>query len=175
MKGGKPNKELIKPNRIKYIDLEPPPAIDIAATEQLEEPQAMETEDDQGQTAEVTVREGIPGLDKVKTLAKYLVDRQDDPWLSMTQVARIAEYYDQLNDYDKHHLRYPARHKEHPTGQFAQRKKAFHGITSVERAFRNSATTAANSPAISRLVEHMILMLAEIYKCKPSKNKQSAD
>ena len=43
------------------------------------------------------------------------------------------------------------------------------------RAFRNSITTAANSPAISRLVEQMILMLAEIFKTKPSKNKPSAD
>ena len=66
-------------------------------------------------------------------MAKYLIDRRDDPWLSMAQVARIAECYDQLNDYDKQHLKYPARHQNHPTGQFAQRKKAFSGTTSVER------------------------------------------
>ena len=48
-----------------YIDIEPPPAIDIAATEKLKEHQIIETED--SQTAEVRVKTSLSFYTSFKT------------------------------------------------------------------------------------------------------------
>jgi len=68
--------------------------------------------------------QNVAGYDAVQRLAHYLVALAGDDFLTTEQVAEISRLWEQLDQYDKRRVKYPARHRTQlSVGHFARSKK----------------------------------------------------
>lgn len=96
------------------------------------------TADQQGPSSsdeETVGPSGIPGYDKVQKLAEYLVNLRHRSALSETKVDQIIGLWNDLPDFDKGRVNYPARHRTKlNVGRFAApRQTTVPGADSVKR------------------------------------------
>ncbi|XP_058627811.1 uncharacterized protein LOC131538036 [Onychostoma macrolepis] len=118
---------------------------------------------------------GVPGMDRVDSLAEYLVELRNQPSLALTnqQVSNIVALWQNLLDYDKQSVVFAARHKSRlDTGRFRSPKKRQEFTPGVESLKRHTLTTTAplaQWPDCCRLIETIFVKLCAIHKSPKKK------
>ncbi|XP_027893170.1 uncharacterized protein LOC114156844 [Xiphophorus couchianus] len=113
---------------------------------------------------------GVPGLDKVDSLAEYLVELRSKTSLVLTnqEVSCIVALWQNLLEFDKQRTVFAARHQERlNTGRFRSPKKRQEFTPGVESVKRHALTTPAPSaqwPDCCRLVETIFVRLCNIHR-----------
>ncbi|XP_026123030.1 uncharacterized protein LOC113105877 [Carassius auratus] len=118
---------------------------------------------------------GLPGMDRVDSLAEYLVELRDQPSLVLTnqQVSNIVALWQNLLDFDKQRVVFAARHQSRlDTGRFRSPKKRQEFTPGVESVKRHALTTTAplaQWPDCCRLIETIFVKLCAIHKSPKKK------
>ncbi|XP_056311203.1 uncharacterized protein LOC130222700 [Danio aesculapii] len=113
---------------------------------------------------------GVPGMDRVDSLADYLVDLRNQPSLVLTnqQVSNIFALWQNLLDYDKQRVVFAARHQAKlDTGRFRSPKKKQEFTPGVESLKRHALTISAplaQWPDCCCLVETIFVRLCAIHR-----------
>ncbi|TKS65405.1 hypothetical protein D9C73_027938 [Collichthys lucidus] len=113
---------------------------------------------------------GIPGMDRVDSLAGYLVGLRTETGQTMTnqQASTIIALWQNLLPYDQQRVAYAARHQVRlTTGRFRCSKKRPEftpGVESTTRCVLASSGSPAQWPDCSRLVESICVKLCNIHK-----------
>ncbi|XP_056311209.1 uncharacterized protein LOC130223477 [Danio aesculapii] len=109
---------------------------------------------------------GVPGMDRVDSLADYLVDLRNQPSLVLTNQQNLL-------DYDKQRVVFAARHQAKlDTGRFRSPKKRQEFTPGVESLKRHALTTSAplaQWPDCCRLVETFFVRLCAIHRTPKKK------
>lgn len=103
---------------------------------------------------------GIPGWTKVDRLARHLVGLNGIS-LTNSDVERIIQLYEQLEDHDKEPVIYKPVKKTPTKGRFASRKREGHTSQTLMKRCFLAGSSPALSPSRNRIVEAII-----IYLCK---------
>ncbi|XP_043092071.1 uncharacterized protein LOC122342356 [Puntigrus tetrazona] len=118
---------------------------------------------------------GVPGMDRVDSLAEYLVELKNQSSLILTnqQVSNIVALWQNLLDYDKQRVVFAARHQSKlDTGRFRSPKKRQEFTPGVESVKRHALTTTAplaQWPDCCRLIETIFVKLCAIHKSPKKK------
>ncbi|KAM4562525.1 uncharacterized protein PAE49_010963 [Odontesthes bonariensis] len=122
---------------------------------------------------------GIPGMDRVDSLAEYLVGLRTETGQTMSnqQASTIVALWQNLLPYDQQRVAYAARHQVRlTTGRFRCSKKRPEftpGVESTTRCVLASSGSPAQWPDCSRLVESICVKLCNIHK-SPKKQGTSS-
>ncbi|XP_026120792.1 uncharacterized protein LOC113100218 [Carassius auratus] len=114
-------------------------------------------------------------MDRVDSLAEYLVELRDQPSLVLTnqQVSNIVALWQNLLDFDKQRVVFAARHQSRlDTGRFRSPKKRQEFTPGVESVKRHALTTTAplaQWPDCCRLIETIFVKLCAIHKSPKKK------
>ncbi|XP_042560784.1 uncharacterized protein LOC122130196 isoform X2 [Clupea harengus] len=109
-------------------------------------------------------------MDRVDSLAEYLVELRSQPSLALTnqQVSNIGALWQNLLDYDKQKVVFAARHQSRlDTGRFRSPKKRQEFTPGVESLKRHALTTTAplaQWPDCCRLIETIFVRLCVIHR-----------
>ncbi|KAK7907602.1 hypothetical protein WMY93_016214 [Mugilogobius chulae] len=118
---------------------------------------------------------GIPGIDKVDNLAKYLVELRTQTSLTLRsqQVIDIVGLWENMEDYDKQRIVFAARHQTRLIkGRFKcpkRREEFTPGVDSVKRHALTTTAPLAQWPDCSRLTELIFIRLCTIYRSPKKK------
>ncbi|XP_030249320.1 uncharacterized protein LOC115567157 [Sparus aurata] len=113
---------------------------------------------------------GVPGLDRVDSLAEYLVGLRNQNSLVLTnqQVSSIVALWQNLLEYDKQRVVFAARHQSRlDTGRFRSPKKRQEFTPGVESVKRHALTTPApiaQWPDCCRLLEMIFIRFCAIHR-----------
>ncbi|CAL8251926.1 unnamed protein product [Merluccius merluccius] len=113
---------------------------------------------------------GVPGMDRVDSLAEHLVELRNQPSLALTnqQVSDIVVLWQNLLQYDKQRVVFAARFQTRlDTGRFRSSKKRQEFTPGVESVKRHALTTTAplaQWPDCCRLVEAIFIRLCAIHR-----------
>ncbi|XP_038551682.1 disheveled-associated activator of morphogenesis 1-A-like [Micropterus salmoides] len=112
---------------------------------------------------------GMPGLDKVDSLAEYLVELRNQTalYLNNQQVSTIVALWQNLPDHDRQRVVFAARHQSRlDTGRFRSPKKRQEFTPGTESVKRHALTTTAplaQWPDCCRLIETIFVRLCAIH------------
>ncbi|XP_036419498.1 uncharacterized protein LOC118803096 [Colossoma macropomum] len=113
---------------------------------------------------------GMPGMDRVDSLAEYLVElrTQTSLTLSRQQASTIVALWQNMLDYDKQRVVFAARHQDKlTTGRFRSPKKRAEftpGMDSLKRSALTTTAPLAQWPDCCRLVEAIFVRLCGLHK-----------
>ena len=124
-----------------------------------EEEEEQYSEDSEEQLTTTDSR-GIPGWDKVDKLAKRLIDLSGLS-VSPTEVKKIVDLYNNLDDFDKEPPHYRPVRKTATKGRFGSRRQGYALQTVMKRSFLSGSSSPAMSPKKSRIVEAICLHLTK--------------
>ncbi len=113
--------------------------------------------------------DGVAGYDRVKALARYLVEIREQEALSTANVNVITHLWNRLPECDKGKVPYQPRYTKKPRGRYKATKGegAAPGVVSVRRSLLGEGSPAAD-PAASRLTDAICVLLCKAYQ-SPSK------
>ncbi|KAF1374347.1 hypothetical protein PFLUV_G00228130 [Perca fluviatilis] len=120
---------------------------------------------------------GVPGMDRVDSLAEYLVELRNKPSLVLTnqQVSDIVILWQNLLDFDKQRIVFSARHQTRlVTGRFRTQKNRQEFTPGVESVKRHALTTTAplaQCPNCCRLVESIFIRLCAIHRSPKKRSR----
>ncbi|KAM4579466.1 uncharacterized protein V3H82_008683 [Fundulus diaphanus] len=120
---------------------------------------------------------GIPGLDKVDSLAEYLVELRNktSPALNSQEVSSIIALWQDLLELDKERMVFAARHQDKlNTGRIRSPQKWQEFTPGDESVKQHALTTPAPSaqwPDCCRLVETIFVRLCNIHRCPKKRGK----
>ncbi|XP_035999487.1 uncharacterized protein LOC105926893 isoform X4 [Fundulus heteroclitus] len=118
---------------------------------------------------------GLLGLDKVYSLAEYLVELRNktSPALNSQEVSSIIALWQNLLELDKERVVFAARHQDKlNTGRIRSPQKRQEFTPGDESEKQHALTTTAPSaqwPDCFRLVETIFVCLCNIHRCRPKK------
>ncbi|KAK0138894.1 hypothetical protein N1851_024567 [Merluccius polli] len=113
---------------------------------------------------------GMPGMDRVDSLAEYLAElrTQTSMTLSNQQVSTFTALWQDLLDFDKQRVVFAARHQQKlNTGRFRSPKKRAEftpGVDSLKRSALASTAPLAQWPDCCRVVEAVFVRLCDVHK-----------
>ncbi|RXN08810.1 hypothetical protein ROHU_011351 [Labeo rohita] len=119
----------------------------------------------------------IPGMDRVDSLAEYLVGLRNETGqtLNSQQASTIIALWQNLLPYDQQRVAYSARHQSClTTGRFrcSKKKPEFTpGVESMTRCVLGSTGSPAQWPDYCRLVECIFVKLCDIHKSPKKQGK----
>lgn len=116
----------------------------------------------------------ISGYDKVVALADFLVSLKDSSGaLTHQQTSTIIKLWNELSEYDRKPITFPARHQPQLVdGRFKASKKStvVPGLDSTRRCFVGQNSGPATWPNCNRYVEVVHIKLCQIYPSPVKKN-----